>query len=453
MRTNGNININVENNLVRYRLLANLFAPIDDVDEIGIRQITEKQKALKVDFEYIPDKNKVLYKKYPAGKEVSILFEELKNPRELILAEVANVFEISFDLNGILPGVEIDNDVIEESKKYIIRKLVKIAVTYSIYSDYFDEPAIKLKEELLEEYLKKLKSDKSHITYKLKQAINYFKYADLYEKSKHFTLLTINDSNRLDNYVGKSDFEELTDIIELLPPPIFKPIIWLENNDGTLSDFERLSSGEKQFIHTVSSILYHLKNIDSVNYSSEKLVIYRNVNLLMDEIELYYHPELQREYLYNLLKMIGKLSIPNIDAINICFVTHSPFILSDIPNSNILFLNTDGLPDKKAELVNTFGANIHDLLKHSFFLTKGTIGEVAKLTILNLVEYLKRDLSDDSSDEYWNQTNSEQFIEKVGEPLVKERLEVMFDKKFFTDNKEAIQRRIEKLQSELTKKK
>ena len=63
-------------------------------------------------------------------------------------------------------------------------------------------------------------------------------------------------------------------------------------------------------------------------------------------------------------------AIKNLDTnINILFITHSPFILSDIPKQNVLFLE-NGKPSEKKNM-NTFGANITDLLADSFFIEDG----------------------------------------------------------------------------------
>lgn len=67
-------------------------------------------------------------------------------------------------------------------------------------------------------------------------------------------------------------------------------------------------------------------------------------------------------------------------------VTHSPFVLSDIPTSNILALE-DGM-QSKTEL-QTFGANIYDMLNTSFFLHNSTIGDFAQWLIGRIILILK----------------------------------------------------------------
>src|SRR5690606_6035851 len=104
-----------------------------------------------------------------------------------------------------------------------------------------------------------------------------------------------------------------------------------------------------------------------------------------DEIELYFHPELQRTYLSFLIDSIKKVYLSHITSINICFITHSPFILSDIPSINILFLD-EGLPSKIQGSIKTFGANIHQLLIDGFFMAN-TLGELAVLEAKSIIKF------------------------------------------------------------------
>ena len=377
MRTEGIIDINIENDLVKSRLMANLFSPIDEKGDLGIRQITEYQHAKTIHFNRILNKNKVLFRNQDNEE---ILFTQLKTEKALILKLVYNIFGIS--------STEKQNtsDILQETEAYIIRKLVKISITYSHYSKYFNIKRLAFNKSKLSEYIGLLKDDRSHITYKLRQAINYLKYPNLLRRDDNFVLDINEYSEKLENFVST---EEDIDIIELIPPPIFSAAIKLFDKKNEESDFEKLSSGEKQLIHSTSSILYHIKYIDSVSSDKDELVGYRNINLLLDEIEMYYHPELQRKYLSYLLRMIGKLSLIKIEAINICLVTHSPYILSDIPEFYTLRLE-EGSP--KPDDSKTFGANIHDLLHNEFFMKNGFMGEFAQDKLNEVIDSLRLEL-------------------------------------------------------------
>ncbi|MBK8808649.1 MAG: hypothetical protein IPO21_19250 [Bacteroidales bacterium] len=87
----------------------------------------------------------------------------------------------------------------------------------------------------------------------------------------------------------------------------------------------------------------------------------------------------------DLLSLIKLNEWQNLSGLNICFITHSPFILSDIPSDRIMFLTENGEQDKEI-LTKTFGANIHELLTDGFFLSN-TIGEYALNQIRDIIDF------------------------------------------------------------------
>ena len=132
-----------------------------------------------------------------------------------------------------------------------------------------------------------------------------------------------------------------------------------------------MSSGEQQLYNSLSYVVYHIKNAQSNGKGNNQAQIpYKHFNLIFDEAELYYHPEFQRCFISNLIKLLNRSNLQD-QGINITLVTHSPFILSDIPTANILALESGSPSEKKNE---TLGANIFDLLQSQFFMTS-TIGE------------------------------------------------------------------------------
>ena len=261
--------------------------------------------------------------------------------------------------------------------------------------------------EKFEQLLLKIKNaDNSHITLKLKQAINFLKY---YDKTipQINNLTFLNDEFEIDIYDYSLLIRNLKDFnkenfSQFLIPSFFDYELIFE--DG--SNFTQLSSGEKQLIYATNTILYHLLNIVSVHRNTDdKLNKYKYVNMIYDEIELYYHPDLQKKFLDYLLNEIKKLSIKNIEGINILLITHSPFILSDIPKQNILYLKTEEIEKdgRKVKVAipqsikdkNSFGANITDLLADSFFIDDGLIGDFAKSKINQaLIDLLKKKVSE-----------------------------------------------------------
>ena len=144
------------------------------------------------------------------------------------------------------------------------------------------------------------------------------------------------------------------------------------------------------------------------------------MNLILDEVELYFHPSYQKGLVKRLLDVIESLGLNVIRNINIIFATHSPFILSDIHKENILYLNR-GVGCSEDVKVNPLGANINDVLHQSFFLEKGFMGDFVSKKLLDLIDYL----DGKSSNENLGQT-AKQIMEAVGDPFLKERLRDLY---------------------------
>lgn len=232
--------------------------------------------------------------------------------------------------------------------------------------------------------------------------------------------------------IGKENIE-LTDI---LPPPIFKYEFY--SNNIPLS---KISSGQFQKIGLLSSIVYHLKNLDSIQ-DFTNLSAYKHVLVVLDEIELYFHPAQQKEFVNDLIRLLKLNKFKKIENINIFFITHSPFILSDIPSQNVLKLDKGKPVDPDS--YNSFGANIHDLLADEFFMSEGFIGKYAhdKIAItLNWLKIKANEIKQSKEHSYYIDNNIEvlnfnsqedeynyhrNIIELIGEPLVKNKLRTMF---------------------------
>ena len=209
------------------------------------------------------------------------------------------------------------------------------------------------------------------------------------------------------------------ELIEIIPPSFFNIDIKFEDKGL----FRSLSSGEKQRIFSSASYIYHLINLNSVIENDEHNK-YRYALLVFDEIELYYHPELQRTFVKDFLDDLAKVPLPNIAGFNCIFITHSPFILSDIPSQNVLFLKEDGFPEENPSAIKTFGANIHELLATSFFLSNGYVGEFAKRKIEKLIAFYNKENSD------FDEKSSLQMISVIGDDLISNRLLDMHNERF-----------------------
>lgn len=106
------------------------------------------------------------------------------------------------------------------------------------------------------------------------------------------------------------------------------------------------------------------------------------MSVIFEEVELYFHPEFQRTLINYLLEQMKHAGLKNIKGIHLIFVTHSPFILTDMLDNNVIYLSKDG---KQKPNKRTFAANIYDLLDNHFFLEE-TIGDVALKQIDDIVK-------------------------------------------------------------------
>lgn len=283
----------------------------------------------------------------------------------------------------------------EDAYDYIVYKTLKIVSNYKKYNSIYTYLSkTKAKYEDVCEKLIPLSEDFTHVTKKLLRTIMYLK-KDIYMESDNIYNLD-NLGNTINFMVGERIHpnHQLQET-DLLPPPIFEHFLLLQKEGDTgIIDFRNLSSGERQIAYTISNFMYHLINVDSEwnDFYRDKdhleIIKYRFVNVIFDEVELYFHPELQRSFMGLLLQALQNAHFKNLYGVNIILATHSPFLLSDIPHSNVLCLGEDTMNVK-----GTLGANIIELLGNSFFLSS-VIGNVASneiQEIVNLYQAAKRE--------------------------------------------------------------
>lgn len=187
-----------------------------------------------------------------------------------------------------------------------------------------------------------------------------------------------------------------------------------------------MSSGERAYLNFFSwiNLLKFFKDIFSNNISDN---IQKNMLLLIDEIDLYCHPEWQRKMIINLLKEL-KNQFPS-RKIQVIFTTHSPIVLSDVPLSNTLYIrkldNKISKIDDRLTHKETFASNIYQLFNDSFFLSgKSAIGEFA-LEVIN--ETLNQIKNTNSFEE--NIHEIQYILNMIGEPIIRNKLMNMFKKK------------------------
>lgn len=314
-----------------------------------------------------------------SNNDVQIIAERLlnlskkDNGREV----AALIGELRDGWNSYFNGLEYDMGYEEAhtAVNYLILKTIKICINYPHYLRFLFPEDDKPKD--VSGLIAKLSEDDSHIAWKIKSTISYLK-GNFYTTRKQGNA-TIKDLN--DN-LGKISYKSL--LLEGLPPAFYNyEMVFLhgDRDDPSEITIEHLSSGERQLLIMACNILTHLANLSSIDTNDPNRIAYHHVNIMLDEAELYFHPEYQRIFLDRLLKYISSEVIDKrkFRSINILIATHSPYILSDIPSCNILFLG------KRDSDYKTLGANIYDLLKSGFFM-KQSIGEIAHNKIRRILE-------------------------------------------------------------------
>ena len=314
-------------------------------------------------------------------------------------------------------------------------------------------------------------NDSSHIALKIKNTLHFLQAISMqYNRNgKGWCCSKINSYSdyrslflqKRYSHNGQKRQLKLDDIIEYAPPPFFKRNIMLKRVEATVDEskknkekivpFEGLSAGERQILQSIISIIYHMRNIVSVDNIAD-LPKYYNVNLFLDEVEVCFHPAYQQRFIAFLLEMIKVQGLNKKCNINIILATHSPFILSDLPKSNILYLEDGKVPDNVNTFVNPFCANVNELLNQSFFMTTGLMGAFAKEQILNLIQNLKPDKNNKLQNKReLSKEDAKEFINMIGEPILKNSLMNIYNE-VFCQSKDALiewhQQEFERLKKE-----
>lgn len=381
--------------------------------------------------------------------------EDLDKFRE-VAAEDNYIAHIILDELGCPVTKDMD-DLQVYIRMYVVYKVLSIAENYPEYEvpgryfgniDYtfsgiteFEKGKDNLRKEgsLLKDLANKAKNDKSHIGLKLRQALNFI------ERTNNVSQDEFNDLIDYTQYAKLLGIPEkgmtIQERMDWLPPGIFHTTIYLEKEGSQKAiPLDLLSSGERQFMYLASTIAYHALNLSSVPDDSTRIK-YNKLNLILDEVEICFHPEYQRLFLDRLLKMIENLGLNKNFDINIILTTHSPFLLSDIPQANVLYLQDGDIANEKDIPTNPFAANVNDILHQSFFLNNGFMGEFAQNKINDAISDLSatRNISDNRRKEI------KSLIEIIGEPLLKQTLQDLYITKFPNERDEMIRYYEEKI--------
>lgn len=493
MREEGYINASKENMLGKNNLVNLAFYEVLEtnvegktIHEFPLRIINNTYEVVGFTFKYKDENEYEGFEELYLGKLLSA--NKNKDEKEYLKQRFVSMInpickfwakQMRLILNE---NVESLPNLKRQAWEYVAYKTLKIIQTYKPNErDWKWLIGNCYQENQIERYIHDLLGDQTHRTKKLRQQLAFLVF--LGTEGYYAIQADVVLANDIDVFIkeneGKFFYESekkrnkpTTNFKfqkeDLLPPPIADVTLMIvkredkktfESNPKSvgLIPFTGLSSGERQIAYTLGNVLYHLVNLNStlhdVSIEKEHLSFlkYHHVCMLMDEVELYYHPDLQRKFVKLLLDSITSVPLDNIYDINITLVTHSPFVLSDIPQSNILCLQKGESESRQGQ---TFGANIVDLLNESFFL-QGTIGDIAQSCINEVVEFYfkhrryQESLRENENKQGWliNMGLAKKFEEWkskfdyvtsiIGEEYLQKELREMFDELVdFYDNKE-----------------
>ncbi len=343
----------------------NLLGELNKNNKTKIAGIKYPEKIIIEKFEY-----DILGRKISTDKSIEELFLKLVNKtiEELF---IPNSYVKSF--KGINDIQEI-LDEINNKDKFIYNR-------YDIYNKYSTEYSNR--NEVKE---KNRKADKSYYNFLLNVKFFYDEY--------------LKDKEIVKEYLLKDKL--ILDLINLYN----YTYIGAENEWLSFRYEPYLSSGEEHMLSLYGQFYNELKSKKDGNYI-----------ILIDEPEIYMHPEWQRNIINSINEFFSKV-LPN-NNYQIILTSHSPFVASDLPRENVIMLDTDKegncivKNDKKDKAIKTFGANIFDLYKDSFFVND-FMGEFAKNKITKeVIDKLKTDNL--TSEDF---RNMEDIVNLIGDEIL-----------------------------------
>lgn len=174
-------------------------------------------------------------------------------------------------------------------------------------------------------------------------------------------------------------------------------------------DFDQMSSGQDALLQKLSTIYNGIE--DAKGYKRQSIVI------LIDEIDMFIHPEWERVILLAIQNLVSKSGL----FCELIFSTHSPITLSDLQAPSVIYIeDLKTHPEKRLDF-NPFMQNIHLILRNPFFLkdTQGALGKkYVESIVTKLTELEKKPLELTKA----IATELESKIQDIGEVIIRERL-------------------------------
>lgn len=261
----GVIDIANERDLARQRIIALQIYLYNHNDNgyLLVEQRVPEKIEYRFDKKYIERKNK------KGGNVCNELFQEL-------LIKISKMhpdkpFSFSSDIGNLdiiqqawieklkTFGIDVMQNISDENLRktllfYLAYKTLKISVQYELFLDKWLFSGTSVTKESCLDIIERFLKDKSHITLKLRQCVEFSKCP--YTKDS--------DMIPISSITTKKENETVDDYFLKLPPAFYESDLLFTPKKGSEEiKMSSLSSGELQFLNTISYVLYHLKNLDS----------------------------------------------------------------------------------------------------------------------------------------------------------------------------------------------
>ncbi len=162
---------------------------------------------------------------------------------------------------------------------------------------------------------------------------------EFYNKNQNKTLLKTFDKENFEkclknkNFNGQNRKIKISELNEedLLYLPIFERLVTIDLTNEKNISYRDLSGGHKIFIGYFALIY---KQLISIIRENKK----KTFNIIIDEIETALHPKWQKNIMNFLIKSLENIIKGKEILVHFLPITHSPFVISDLPKENIIFL-------------------------------------------------------------------------------------------------------------------
>lgn len=409
------------------------------IESITIENVENKIKELFMSIEHYYSQIKEVYIKsdYDSNiseykKEVQKTIDEIEKSYMLHWTEsYINIEQIKIQVKKFLILVlkNLNYDIF--SKEEDIQNTINKYMDNKTFKEIKQTDFSKLVTDILiydyKEYEKNSKTDvidkENIVTKKSEQIQSYIKFIDALSKLDS-AWICIENSKRLVIELTEENITLLKSFIRLyydMNSWGYYNFVWINGID---EDRRVLSSGEESMFKMYSRLYSILSDIDrdeiiKINKNN------RNILILMDEPEIYLHPEWQTKLVSRLVEYFKEIFKEYM--IQLIVTSNTPFLISDLPRENIILLekmHNFKIQIHEYSIIKTFGQNIHTLLKDSFFMDT-TIGEFSRRKINEVIELLNSEMQEISD----QKEKIQKIIDIIGEPLIHNKLKEMLHSK------------------------